>query len=189
MKSCEYCGKEMLKEPRWTYEYFNRKKYCSEKCFYDACRTQAVCTCEICKKEFNKKLCDIRIGRGKYCSLDCRNIGLSTKFNGENNSKWNGGITVDKKGYNRMMVFGLEQKGLSKYRLQHIVVVERYIGRQLNNSEVVHHIDGIKKNNDPSNLYLFQTGGDHTAYHSALRRGEVGSLVSNLDEYKLQEAI
>lgn len=36
----------------------------------------------------------------------------------------------------------------------HRFVMEQILGRKLNSKEVVHHIDGNKKNNDPSNLKL-----------------------------------
>lgn len=38
------------------------------------------------------------------------------------------------------------------YVFEHIVVVEEKIGRALLKNEQVHHIDGNKQNNDPSNL-------------------------------------
>jgi len=54
-------------------------------------------------------------------------------------------------------------------RLEHRVVAERLIGRKLNSREFVHHIDGDKRNNDPSNL-LIMTPADHTALHGHARR-------------------
>lgn len=38
------------------------------------------------------------------------------------------------------------------YVLLHRVIMENHLGRLLNSNEVVHHIDGNKKNNDISNL-------------------------------------
>jgi hypothetical protein len=51
------------------------------------------------------------------------------------------------------------------YRLQHVVVMERAIGRALAPSEVVHHIDGNRRNNDISNLYLCRDRSHHNEVH------------------------
>lgn len=46
----------------------------------------------------------------------------------------------------------------------HRLIYEAKIGRYLLPSEVVHHIDGDKTNNDPTNLQHFQTNGHHLAH-------------------------
>lgn len=49
---------------------------------------------------------------------------------------------------------------------EHIIVAEKMLGRDLKDGECVHHKDEVKSNNDPSNLMVFKTVGDHTAYHN-----------------------
>ena len=96
--------------------------------------------------------------------------------------------------------------------------IEEYIGRELFTTkellstcpgykfcdeieEVVHHIDGDRKNNELSNLYVFRNNGEHTNYHLKIRNWAIGlcgknfkekveylktfpDLISNLDELK-----
>lgn len=50
----------------------------------------------------------------------------------------------------------------------HRVVMERKLGRKLRPGEVVHHIDGDKRNNDPDNLMLFPSIAEHSRYHMRL---------------------
>lgn len=84
---------------------------------------------------------------------------------GEQNAK---GFRVTPKGYEEFT------RGPNKGRSVHIAVVEQRIGRRLQPGEVVHHIDGNKRNNDEANLALM-TRADHTRLHrqqDALRRHE-----------------
>ena len=48
--------------------------------------------------------------------------------------------------------------------------IESYIGRKLFLHETVHHIDGNSKNNEFSNIYIFNTGNEHISYHNKLMK-------------------
>lgn len=49
--------------------------------------------------------------------------------------------------------------------LEHRYVMEGILGRALSQDEVVHHLDGNKSHNDPSNLEL-QTNEEHARHHA-----------------------
>lgn len=55
-------------------------------------------------------------------------------------------------------------------RHEHRVVVEAHLGRPLRSDEIVHHIDGNKRNNDISNLAVM-TQSEHIKLH--LRQGDL----------------
>jgi hypothetical protein len=73
---------------------------------------------------------------------------------GSRNPSWRGGRILDRDGY-----VLLAKKPLRK--AEHRVVMEQVLGRPLRPEEVVDHIDGITIHNDPSNLRVFATNGDH----------------------------
>jgi len=50
-------------------------------------------------------------------------------------------------------------------RHAHRVIAEQKIGRPLRPGEVVHHIDGNKRNNDPANLEVLPSQSVHTSLH------------------------
>lgn len=58
----------------------------------------------------------------------------------------------------------LNTKAYNGYVYEHRYVVEKEIGRPLKKSEIVHHIDGNKLNNDISNLMLM-TRSEHAHLH------------------------
>lgn len=54
---------------------------------------------------------------------------------------------------------------------EHILIIEKKLGRKLRKNEGVHHIDGNKKNNKPENLICFKNAKEHhKKIHSSLRR-------------------
>lgn len=74
-----------------------------------------------------------------------------------------------------------DQKGYKRYKsdnkLEHRKVAERKLGRKLRAGEVVHHKDRDKRNNSPSNLWVFRTQGEHDRAHKmdALKHGKKAS--------------
>jgi hypothetical protein len=51
------------------------------------------------------------------------------------------------------------------YVYEHILIAEQILGRQLLLNEVVHHIDGSKLNNDPTNIAIMSSQSDHVKLH------------------------
>ena len=97
--------------------------------------------------------------RQKCCSKRCAyDLGNTKRGSpGEKNGRWKGGIrSLGKAGYLRQWVEG---RG---HILQHRLVMEGVIGRQLEPHEEVHHKNGIRDDNRPENLELWakrQPGG------------------------------
>jgi len=57
-----------------------------------------------------------------------------------------------------------------KWVLEHRHIMELYICRPLYDSEVVHHSDENKLNNDLNNLVLFPSVKSHAHYHRQLKQ-------------------
>jgi YHS domain-containing protein len=102
----------------------------------------------------------------KFCSLKC----LGEFQKGENNPAYTGGKHILKTGYYVIIKPDHPQCDTRGYVLEHRFVMECKLGRYLNKGECVHHIDGNKTNNDPSNLMLFKSQSEHIKYHSKLKK-------------------
>jgi hypothetical protein len=86
------------------------------------------------------------------------------KHVGENNGNWKNGIIEDA-GYILILCPHHPFCNSKKYVREHRLVMEEFIGRYLKAKEVVHHIDGNKKNNCIENLMLFPNDAEHQKFH------------------------
>ena len=50
-------------------------------------------------------------------------------------------------------------------RHEHRIVAEQTLGRALEPGEIVHHVDGDKRNNAPENLMVFPSQSEHMKWH------------------------
>lgn len=84
---------------------------------------------------------------------------------GKDSSGWKTGRTIDYFGYVWEYCPTHPYAVNKKYVKEHRLVAEKQLGRYLTPTEVVHHINGIKNDNRPENLYLFENNGKHMSFH------------------------
>lgn len=92
---------------------------------------------------------------------------------GARNPRWKGGKYITSDGYVYVRV------DVGKYRAEHRLVMEGMINRKLQPDEIVHHRNGMKKDNRPGNLKL-SNHSTHAALHWRERRGWLSALQGNL---------
>ena len=56
------------------------------------------------------------------------------------------------------------------YRKEHLLIMEKHLGRSLKKSERIHHIDGDKLNNSIDNLFLCSSEQLHRQVHSKINK-------------------
>lgn len=110
-------------------------------------------TCHQCGKSFERQLNQINRARLQFCSRICKS----------NNPDFN--KTASEKSGDAQRYKG-ECKTYVKFRGRHLhrVVAERKLGRPLIPGEVVHHIDGNKRNNEPANICVISQS-EHIKIH------------------------
>jgi len=73
----------------------------------------------------------------------------------------------------------------------HVKIMEDFIGRKLNDSEVIHHINSNKQDNSIKNLLLFPNQKEHSKFHVRLKKFKytqpTKTLINNLKLNMLKE--
>jgi hypothetical protein len=83
---------------------------------------------------------------------------------GKNNGRWMGGKRCDGGGYVYVKFRGHPAAGPQGYVAEHRLVMEKSLGRYLRHDEVVHHINGDRKDNRIENLAIYSPS-DHAHLH------------------------
>lgn len=120
--------------------------------------------CFVCNKIFLWDKSNLKSSKNKVCSMKCR-ISLQTKPNGSKTYK--GGYFK-----NHVMIkmdnhpYANNQGQVPEHRL----VMEKHLGRILDPTEIVHHVNFIKNDNNINNLVLFKSASDHFKCHGSLNK-------------------
>lgn len=76
---------------------------------------------------------------------------------GSGATNWKGGRYIDEKGYVHIYLPEHPRSGKKGYMREHQIVMEKTLGRFLLPGENVHHLNGIRSDNEPDNLQLWET--------------------------------
>jgi len=76
-----------------------------------------------------------------------------------------GGKRFNNGGYVEILDKNNSSSNKQGYILEHRLIMEKSLGRKLSSTEIVHHIDGNKKNNNIDNLMLCKDRKEHNRIH------------------------
>lgn len=146
---CFDCKKELYRQPAFVKRSKSGKFFCTRECRQNSMK--------LLRKDYTAW------NKGKRGLQTAWNKGI-TVFFGESHPNWKGGRRERKNWYVVLWT------GNKKSKLEHRIVMEKFLGRELENGEVVHHINGDKSDNRIENLQLFESNSAHLKHHMSLKR-------------------
>ena len=186
-KTCEECDSTFSRDDssptsdeRWT-----RRRFCSMACLYahirrtggnrlgaKASKETRQKISEAAKRQFADPSQRERISkRSKELWADPAwrqhqsEVHQQSSKRGPECNLWHGGIKHHSSGYILVNVPGHPSANRDGYIYEHRLVAEETLRRELAPEERVHHLDGDKGNNNPSNLLVFPSNGEHARHH------------------------
>jgi hypothetical protein len=173
------CGNGKIREP---FEYrggMHNRYYQETFCTY--------CGSEMLASESNFKK-----SKNSFCSAECK-----SSFT----IKQNEGNKVFKKrpgGDHHVLVKKWDHPRADRhgYVYEHLLVAEKKLGRPVMASEIIHHINCVKEDNDPKNLYVCKNSKEHFLIHGSLNKCvadlmDIGILIfdTKTKQYKVKNDI
>ncbi len=145
---CDWCGKVVTRYP----SRIKKHNFCSKSCL-----------ASFSSKEKNP---DGYLGLKNYTKMGMHFTELNRKLNPTR-------MTYETRIKLREAKIGSgEGKTYPKYygRHEHRIIAEKILGRKLLPGEVVHHVDGNKRNNTPENILVLESQSEHAKLHARERR-------------------
>lgn len=153
---CGWCNTVFNVKPSKVKE----RNFCNNECYYSfKAKDQIRTTCFRCSKQVIKP--PSKASERSFCSPQCNMKTMNEELNPDR-------MTVPTKLKLRNAKINKGQKDTYEKTFgqhSHRWVAELMLGRKLKPGEVVHHIDGDKRNNKPINLMVFSSQSEHLEWH------------------------
>lgn len=162
---CLYCGTEYAKRKGQSIAY--DKSFCCKEHYHkwqkENLTNKVTLVCSHCGKSYKTRASRKQTKRN-FCSRKCQH----SFFIGNNAPAYKTGRKITEAGYVLILKPGHPRRVGGSYVYEHILVMEKHLGRFLEKNEVVHHINGVKVDNRVDNLQVVSPQ-EHRKIHTTVK--------------------
>ena len=154
------CGEGRLREP-FKYRGGSHNRYYQET------------ICSNCGAEMLANISNYKDSKNSFCCNECRSDYIRL------NSKGNKVLKKRPGGDHHVLIKDWDHPRADRhgYVYEHLLVAEETLGRKVLKGEVVHHINCVKEDNRPENLFVCKSSQEHFLIHGSLNKC-VAELIS-----------
>lgn len=147
---CDNCGNNFLITPS------NYKKckhhFCSRKCANNGEIRKEVCYCSYCGETIKRTPHAIGLVKNHFCNKICQSKWQSDNYIPHSLTNWQGGRCKKSSGYIEVYTPNHPNATARGYVLEHRLIMEKKLGGKLTKDELVHHLNGVRDDNNEENL-------------------------------------
>lgn len=165
---CKHCNKELIRNKRrdsdrkkgWVWESPNQlksRKFCNHLCYTNSRQGKIFFEHT---EETKRRLSESKIGK--------KNPMYGRKR--DKHPRWKGGRTTRANGYIFLHMPDHLKSDSQGYVQEHILALEKKLGRSLKTNEISHHKNSLTDDNRPENLQA-TTKSDHAKLHNMIKNG------------------
>ncbi len=130
--------------------------------------------CDLCGRHDQVRAHSVYVNRRRRGTVKdlCRSCGTKEFYRenpqpvGRNSPRWRGGLNA---GY-QIVYWRDPETGKPCKEREHRLILAKHLDRTLKKTEIVHHLDMVKTNNDLSNLFLCTSEQQHQYVHASMEQ-------------------
>jgi hypothetical protein len=153
----DYPGWIVCQNGKYRFPFFFKGKHAN--------RYSIKTECVQCKKSILQDIVNNKKSKNSFCSQDCKSIFVKSQNYGNKSFR--------KRDHGNHVLVNMPEHPRADHHgrvYEHVIVAGNKIGRNIKPTERIHHINCVKDDNSPENLFVCADNKEHLLIHGSLNR-------------------